>query len=93
MISILPVSIILIEIDDDYFEEFLSAKLQQTPSSETTASSFRFVISEAAKGKVGKINLFGTWTYLDLCEALGHVADFRWRIEGTTVHLRGPNEK
>ncbi len=85
--------IILIEPDDDGFEEFLSAKLQQTLASKKNASDFRFVVSKAAKGKAGGINLFGTWNYLDLCEALGQVADFRWRIEGTEVHLRDPDEK
>lgn len=93
MIAVLPISIVLLEPDDDGFEEFLSAKLQQTLASRKNASAFRFVVSEAAKGKVGKTNLFGTWNYLDLCEALGQVADLRWRIEGTEVHLRDPNEK
>jgi hypothetical protein len=88
-----PFSIILVEPDDDGLEEFLSAKLQQTLASRKNASAFRFVVSEAAKGKVGKTNLFGAWNYLDLCEALGQVADLRWRIEGTEIHLRDPNEK
>lgn len=88
-----PFSIILLEPDDDGLEEFLSAKLQQTLASRKNASAFRFVVSDAAKGKAGKINLFGTWTYVDLCEALGLVANLRWRIEGTEVHLRDAHEK
>lgn len=90
---LLPVSILILEIDDDGFAEFLTHHLQRTLQSSKAPSSFRFVTSDGAKRKMAKINVIGNWFYHDLLEALGQVADLRWRIEGTEIHLREADEK
>jgi hypothetical protein len=90
---LLPVSIIILEPGDDDLSEFLTLHLQRTLRSTKEPSSFRFVTSDGAKRKMAKVNVIGNWFYQDLLEALGQVADLRWRIEGTEVHLRDAGEQ
>lgn len=93
MKTFILISIIMCDPGYGGFEEFLNIKLQHALASRKDASVFQFVSSDAAKRKTSKLNVIGTWNYLDLCEAFGQVADLRWRIEGTEIHLRDTSEK
>ena len=90
--AVIRVPVTVREPDAETLEKFINYQLHGTwsLSEKKVGSSYTFSLSDSAKQRVGKINFIGQWVYSELFDALGFVADLRWKFDGKTVKFEEP---